>query len=190
MTEQYDVIVVGAGTAGTYISWLLAKQGNTVLLIDKDEREKVGKRLDVIHFETDRVEKAGIPPFKVGEPDCIEIRDTSIVTTPDFATTFNIRALQTIVRLTPFLNRMYNVLERDGVTLEFSTTFKKAIFDKGRIMGISIEKQGQIREHISKIIIDASGKETVIRTSLPADYGMETFTLGPDDVMYVLLQYI
>jgi flavin-dependent dehydrogenase len=92
--EKCDVLVVGAGTAGTYLSWLLAKKGYFVITIEKDEREKVGKRLDVIHFETDRIEKAGIPPFKVGEPDCIEIRDISIVGTPDFTTEIKIRALQ------------------------------------------------------------------------------------------------
>jgi digeranylgeranylglycerophospholipid reductase len=190
MPENYDVIVVGAGTAGTYISWLLAKKGNSVILVEKDEREQVGKRLDVIHFETDRIQKAGIPPFKVGEPDCIEIRDTSIVATPDFTTQFEIRALQTIVRLTPFLNRMYEVLEKDGATLEFSTSFKSVIYDEGKIIGITTEKQGQTNEYFARIVIDASGKEAVIRTSLPQDYGVETFKLGPDDVMYVLLQYI
>jgi digeranylgeranylglycerophospholipid reductase len=190
MTESYDAIIVGAGTAGTYISWLLAKQGNKVLLIDKDERERVGKRLDVIHFETDRIEKAGIPPFKVGDPDCIEIRDTSIVATPDFTTEFNIRALQTIVRLTPFLNRMYKVLDADGVKLEFSRTFKDLIYENGRIIGVTTEKQGQISKYLGRIVIDASGKEANIRTLLPEDYGVETFKLGPGDVMYVLLQYI
>ncbi|MFX0011278.1 MAG: NAD(P)/FAD-dependent oxidoreductase [Candidatus Hermodarchaeota archaeon] len=190
MPENYDIIVVGAGTAGTYISWLLAKKGNSVLLVEKDERKQVGKRLDVIHFETDRIQKAGIPPFKVGEPDCIEIRDTSIVATPDFTTTFEIRALQTIVRLTPFLSRMYEVLEKDGITLEFSTTFKSVIYDEGKIIGITTEKQGQIKDYLARIVIDASGKEAVIRTCLPKEYGVETFNLGPDDVMYVLLQYI
>jgi len=190
MTESYDVIVVGAGTAGTYLSWLLAKQGNNVLLIEKDEKEKVGKRLDVIHFETDRIEKAGIPPFRVGDPDCIEIRETSIVATPDFTTVFNIRALQTIVRLTPFLNRMYKILETDGVKLEFSCIFKELIYEKGRIVGIKTEKKGKITELFARIVVDASGKEAFIRTSLPDDYGVETFKLGPDDVMYVLLQYI
>ncbi|MFW9949929.1 MAG: NAD(P)/FAD-dependent oxidoreductase [Candidatus Thorarchaeota archaeon] len=190
IAESYDVIVVGAGTAGTYISLLLAKQGHKVLLLDKDEQDKVGKRLDVIHFETDRVEKAGIPPFKAGNSDCIEIRDTSIVATPDFTTTFNIRALQTIVRLTPFLNRMYKVLKQNSVNLEFSTTFKNIIYDNGKIKGITTEKQNQIKEYTAKIVIDASGKEAAIRTSLIEDYGVETFKLSPSDVMYVLLQYI
>jgi len=190
MVEKSDVIVVGAGTAGTYISWLLSKKGFSVILIEKDRREEVGKRLDVIHFETDRVQMAGIPPFQVGAPDCIEIRDISTVITPDFKTELKIRALQTIARLTPFLNRMYNVLESDGVKLEFSTEFKELIFKDNKIIGLFAESNGNSKEYHARLIIDASGKPAVIRTTLPEDYGVETFTLGPNDVMYVLLEYI
>jgi flavin-dependent dehydrogenase len=188
--ENYDVIVVGAGTAGTYMSWLLAKKGYSVLTIEKDERETVGKRLDIIHFETDRIEKAGIPPFKVGEPDCIEIRDTSIVGTPDLTTEIKIRALQTIVRLTPFLNRMYKELEKEGVNLEFSCTFQELIFENKKIIGIRATKSTKKFEYYARVVIDATGKVAALRTSLPDDYGVETFKLGPYDVMYVLLQYI
>ncbi|MFX1574779.1 MAG: NAD(P)/FAD-dependent oxidoreductase [Promethearchaeota archaeon] len=190
MLEKSDVLVVGAGTAGTYISWLIAKKGFSVILIEKDKREEVGKRLDVIHFETDRVEMAGIPPFKVGAPDCIEIRDISTVITPDFKTEIKLKAFQTIVRLTPFLNRMYKVLESDGVKLEFSTEFKDIILEDNKIVGLFAESDGNRKEYRSRLIIDASGKSAVIRTSLPDDYGVETFKLGPNDVMYVLLEYI
>ena len=37
--EQYDVVIVGACTAGTYFSSLLAKEGLKVLVIDKDKEE-------------------------------------------------------------------------------------------------------------------------------------------------------
>lgn len=190
MVEKCDILIVGAGTAGTYLGWLLAKNGFSVVIIEKDKREEVGKRLDVIHFESDRIEKAGIPPFQVGSPDCIELRDTSTVVTPDFKKQIKIRALQTIVRLTPFLNRMYNVLESDGVKLEFLCEFKNLIFENNQLVGLVAEKEGKSIEYRSKLIIDASGKSAVIRTSLPEDYGVETFKLGSNDVMYVLLQYI
>ena len=190
MAEKSDILIVGAGTAGTYLGWLFAKKGFSVVIIEKDKREEVGKRLDVIHFETDRIEKAGIPPFQVGAPDCIEIRNTSKVVTPDFKTEIKIRALQTIVRLTPFLNRMYSVLESDGAKLEFSCEFKKCIFEGDQLVGLIADRSGASVEYRAKIIIDASGKSAVIRTSLPEDYGVETFKLGPKDVMYVLLQYI
>ena len=37
--EKYDVVIVGACTAGTYFSSLLAKGGLKVLVIDKDSEE-------------------------------------------------------------------------------------------------------------------------------------------------------
>ncbi|MFW9939290.1 MAG: NAD(P)/FAD-dependent oxidoreductase [Candidatus Thorarchaeota archaeon] len=190
MITNSDVLVVGAGTAGTYISWIIAKKGYSVILIEKDKREDVGKRLDVIHFESDRIEKAGIPPFKIGDPDCIDIRDISYVITPDFKTELKIRALQTIVRLTPFLNKMYKLLESDGVKIVFSCEFKELIYENGRIVGLIAEKDGTSIEFRSRLVIDASGKPAVVRTSLPKNYGVEPFKLEPQNVMYVLLQYV
>lgn len=190
MVEKCDILVVGAGTAGMYLSWLLSKKGYSVVTIEKDEREKVGKRLDVIHFETDRIKKAGIPPFKVGDPDCIEIREHSTQVTTDFTTEVKIKALQTIVCLTPFLNRMYKVLEADGVKLVFSCKFLELVFDDGKIVGVLVEKNGEQIEYHARLVVDASGTGASIRTSLPQDYGIETFKLGPSSVMYVLLQYI
>ncbi|TKJ19388.1 MAG: hypothetical protein CEE42_15620 [Promethearchaeota archaeon Loki_b31] len=190
MVEKCDILVVGAGTAGMYLSWLLSKKGYSVVTIEKDEREKVGKRLDVIHFETDRIKKAGIPPFKVGDPDCIEIREHSTQVTTDFTTEVKIKALQTIVCLTPFLNRMYKVLEADGVKLVFSCKFLELVFDDGKIVGVLVEKNGEQIEYYARLVVDASGTGASIRTSLPQDYGIETFKLDPSSVMYVLLQYI
>jgi digeranylgeranylglycerophospholipid reductase len=71
MVENYDIIIVGAGTAGTYLGWLLAKKSFSVIIIEKDKRDQVGKRLDVIHFETDRIKKAGIPPPQEGYPELV-----------------------------------------------------------------------------------------------------------------------
>ncbi|MFX1324610.1 MAG: NAD(P)/FAD-dependent oxidoreductase, partial [Promethearchaeota archaeon] len=190
MSEKCDILIVGAGTAGTYMGWLLAKKGLSVIILEKDQKENVGKRLDVIHFETDRIEMAGIPPFKVGEPDCIEIRDTSTVVTSDFKTIIKIRALQTIVRLTPFLQKMYNFLESEGAKIIFSCKVKNLIYEKNQLIGLIAEKENRDLEFRANLIIDASGKSAVVRTSLPENYGVETFQLGPNDVMHVLLQYI
>ena len=55
MSENIDVLIIGAGTAGTYLGWILAKKGYSVKIIEKDKREEVGNRLDVIHFESDRI---------------------------------------------------------------------------------------------------------------------------------------
>lgn len=44
---NYDVVIVGACTAGTYFSSLLGKAGIKVLVIDRDTEENLWKRLDI-----------------------------------------------------------------------------------------------------------------------------------------------
>lgn len=190
MVENYDIVIVGAGTAGTYLGWLLAKKGFSVIIIEKDKREEVGKRLDVIHFETDRIEKAGIPPPQEGYPELVGVFEEDTVNAPDFKTKKKIRALQTVIRLSFFLQRMYNVVESDGGKFEFNCKFTELIFENKKIVGLLAEKNGAKIEFRARLVVDSSGTSGVIRTSLPADYGVETFKLGPNDVMYVLLQYI
>ena len=41
---DYDVIVVGAGTAGTTAAYTLSKKGCSVLLIDRKSREMIGDK--------------------------------------------------------------------------------------------------------------------------------------------------
>jgi digeranylgeranylglycerophospholipid reductase len=190
MIEKYEIVIVGAGTAGVYIGWLMAKKGFSTLIIEKDKREEVGKRLDVIHFETDRIEKAGIPPPKEEYPELVGIFEEDTVNAPDFKTFKKIRAFQTVIRLSYFLQRMYKLAEADGARFEFGTKFIEPVFEDNKIVGISVEKDGDSIDYRSRIVIDASGTVGAIRTKLPVDYGIETFKLGPDDVMYVLLQYI
>ena len=190
MIEKYDVVIVGAGTAGVYIGWLMAKKGFSILIIDKDKKEEVGKRLDVIHFETNRIEKAGIPPPKDGYPELVGVFEDDTVNAPDFQSFKKIRAQQTVIRLSYFLQRMYSLAEADGAKFEFTCKFVDLIFEDNKIVGISAEINGDSIEYRSRLVIDASGTVGAIRTKLPADYCIETFKLGPDDVMYVLLQYI
>ncbi len=190
MVEKYDIVIVGAGTAGIYLGWLLAKKNCSVLIIEKDKREQVGKRLDVIHFETDRIKKAGVPPPKEGTPELIGVFEEDTVNSPDFKTKTKIRALQTVLRLSFFLQRMYNILESDGVKFEFKCKFIELVYENKKIIGLITDKEGQKIEFRARLIVDASGTFAAVRTSLPPEYGIETFKLGQHDVMYVLLQYI
>ena len=41
---DYDVIIVGAGTAGTTTAYTLGKKGHSVLLIDRKSKDKIGEK--------------------------------------------------------------------------------------------------------------------------------------------------
>ena len=94
--------------------------------------------------------KAGLPPFYPTDPDCIEILDTYTMITPDFKAGIKTRHLQSIVRLTPFINNMYKILEVSGMQLDFSTKFYDLIFNEKKIIDIKAIKDGEIKEYYFK----------------------------------------
>ncbi|HMF32513.1 MAG TPA: FAD-dependent oxidoreductase, partial [Candidatus Lokiarchaeia archaeon] len=75
METEFDVLIVGAGTAGTYLAWLLAKQGAQVAVLEREAREHVGSRLEVFHVVSVAFEKFGIPPSLAGTPELIAVWD-------------------------------------------------------------------------------------------------------------------
>ena len=67
--KNYDVVIVGACTAGTYFSHLLAKEGLKVLVIDKDSEQNLCKRLDIFHFTRESYKQFDIPVSGPGDAE-------------------------------------------------------------------------------------------------------------------------
>ncbi|MGV9168545.1 MAG: FAD-dependent oxidoreductase, partial [Promethearchaeia archaeon] len=42
--SDYEVIIAGAGTAGCTTAYTLAKEGHSVLLLDRKEKDLIGKK--------------------------------------------------------------------------------------------------------------------------------------------------
>jgi len=190
VVETSDILIVGAGTAGSYLGRLLSNKGHSVTILEKDARGTVGQRLEVIHFETDRLEKSGLPLPQEGTEELVGVWQEDTVVSPDYRTHTKVKALQTVVRLPLFLERVHTLLESEDVRIEFDCKSVEPIFEGNRIRGVTTEKNGELIEFRAGMIVDASGKAAVIRRALPSEYGVETFALGPNDVMHVLLQYL
>ena len=190
MAETSDILIVGAGTAGSYLGRLLSSKGYSVTILEKDAKGAVGQRLEVIHFETDRLKNSGLPPAPEGSDEIVGVWQEDTVVSPDYRTHTKVKALQTVVRLPLFLERVHTLLESEDVRIEFDCKSIEPIFEGGKLKGVAAEKDGERTEFRAKMIVDASGKAAVIRRALPADDRVETFALGPNDVMHVLLQYL
>jgi choline dehydrogenase-like flavoprotein len=52
MNEHCDILIIGAGTAGIYFGWQMARRGHSVVIVERSERLAVGKRLDVFHVDS------------------------------------------------------------------------------------------------------------------------------------------
>ena len=172
MRKNCDVLIVGAGTTGIYFGWLMAKRGHSVLIIEKDNQEQVGQRLEVIHFHTKTMEELNIPP-PMDPPEFMFPYKSVIVS-----------------RLPNFLQRMYTIVETDGVEFEFSCKFKELLFENHRIIGAKVEKDNQNFVISARLVVDASGIACSVRSTLPEDYGVETWKFDSTNRFFVILHYI
>jgi len=189
MNEHCDILIIGAGTAGTYFGWQMAKRGHSVLIAEKDERLRVGKRLDVFHVDSVKFAEFGIPPPE-GAPEFCVILEEGISYSPEGRYPKAVKYPFHVMRLPFFLQRMFTLAESGGVRLEFSTAFSRLLYEDGRIRG-AVVKRGDEEETVqARLVVDASGIQAVVRTALPPDYGVDNFKIAPDEMFFVVLRYV
>ena len=68
--KNYDVVIVGASTAGSYFARRMAEKGFTVLMIDRSSRDKISPEYDIFHKEKKEMERFGLPEVKEGDGIC------------------------------------------------------------------------------------------------------------------------
>lgn len=183
---MYDVVIVGACTAGTYFAGLLAKRGLRVLVIDRDSEENLAKRLDIIHFTRDSYAEFGVEPSGEGDEEFVR----------NFHVCYGKSALNNhlktnyinvdVLHLPLFIKRLRKIATEAGAVFRFETAFKALRYEDGRICGI-ITADG--KEISARLVVDASGIAAVVRRSINDPY-MENFETGPRDKFYVLLKYV
>jgi flavin-dependent dehydrogenase len=189
VTTRSDVIVAGAGTAGTYFGWLVAKQGYSVVILEQDTRDRAGSRLEVFHHDCCAFEQSGIPPPDKGSPELIATWNAGNAHSPG-GLVKKVNHGFHVMRFAPFLHRLHAIAETSGVKLEFSTRVTGFLHEGGVITGVMAERNGERVEFRARLVVDASGIPAILRAALPPSHDVETFRLGPDDVMHVVLRYI
>jgi len=190
MNEECDVLIVGAGAAGSYFGWQMAKRGYSVVIVERSERASVGKRLDVFHIDSVKFAEFGIAPPEEDSPEFCVILEKGISYSPEGKYPKAVRYPFHVMRLPLFLQRLFTLAESAGVHLEFSTEFSRLLYQDGRISGAVVRREGKEQTVRARLVVDASGINAVVRTALPAGYGVENFKTAPDEKFYVVLRYI
>jgi len=173
MTD-YDVIVCGAGTAGTTTALAIAKRGHSVLLIDRKEKKSIGDKTcgDALasHHPIRLKELIGLPDI----PDSIveHLVDSIDLISPDRQ--HKLRLDGPTIRGFSF-NRLklgqwlLSLAERAGTELFESTRVKKLLFEGGEVSGVKIRKgeENEDRNLTARIVVDATGASGLLRRQLP-----------------------
>ncbi|MDD3947628.1 MAG: NAD(P)/FAD-dependent oxidoreductase, partial [Clostridia bacterium] len=190
MENNYDVLVIGAGTAGSFFAKRLAEQGLSVLVADKASEENLGKRLDIFHIDKDFFAKFGVPEPKEGDEDYVSLFEYGYA-----RSAFDRYEKRTdypfvVMKLPLFLKRLKKWATAAGVEYAFNCEFKEFLFDNGKIAGAKLDCDGVTHDVKAKLVADCSGIGSPVRRALPDGYGVETFPIEDRDKFYVVLRYV
>jgi flavin-dependent dehydrogenase len=181
---------VGAGPAGIYLGWQLGKKGRSILILDQDSREKIASKMDQFHMDSYTFEEFGVPPPEQGSEEFITTIEETCHYSPFGKYHRVMKWRNHALRFPFFIRRLIRLAEADGVKFQFSSKFRNCTFNNGTLAGVHIEQNGKDLELKGRIIVDTTGSAAIIRSSLPENYGIETFKIADDEKMYVIQRVI
>jgi digeranylgeranylglycerophospholipid reductase len=180
---KYDIIVVGAGTAGCLAAKTAAEAGLKVCLIERKRREEVGEKVCGDALGEHHLKTLGLEKPQGGELDK-RIEGIKIYS-PDLNTVFTVEHEDFVGYL---LNRrmfgqwLLRKAVDEGATLLDSTQCLQPLVEKRFVEGVSAKnmKTGEKKDLKGSVIVDASGFVGVVRKSLPKEIGIENEVANED----------
>lgn len=174
--EKYDVIVVGAGTAGCLTAKTAAKAGLKVYLLDSKKREKIGEKICGDAVGKHHFDELGLAIPK-GEELRNRIKGIKIYS-PDMKTTFEVtgeRLYGFILDRHLFGQRLLREAVDAGAVLQDNTIVTDPTIHEGFVKGVTLKnlKTGKKAELRSSVVVDASGFSAVLRKKLPPEIGVD-----------------
>ena len=189
--ERYDIVIVGASTAGSYFARRMAEKGFGVLVIDKSTKKGISPDYDIFHMGKEEMEHFGLPKVEKGDG----------IYAFEFTDSYMYSAFGGYPKPSPspvvgmhkhdYVVRMNEWAAEAGAEILYEAAFDSCIYDEnGKICGVTYEKDGKKTTVECRLVADCSGIPAVVRRSLPDSYGIEKFELTPDDIFYVTLRYV
>ena len=186
---QYDILIIGACTAGLYFAKRMAEQGYRVLVVDRDKQENLGKRLEIFHMDLGEMERYGAPAPEEGN---------------DFVHSFKFSASRSalgrwekyhehtvyVMKLPAYIQRLVRWAGEYGAAFQFETAFEDLLIEGDKVVGAKLRQAQKSIEVRAKLVADCSGIGAVARTKLPQGCVCENFSLEDSDKFYVTVNYV
>jgi len=181
--EKFDVIVVGAGTAGCLTAKTAAKAGLKVCLIDRKKSEDIGEKVC-----GDAIGKHHFDELGLGYPKGEELHnhiEGIKIYSPDMVTVFEVKGERLygfILNRRLFGQRLLHDAVDAGATLLDSTITTDPILKGGFITGVAVKdmRTGSKSQLQSKVVVDASGFTAVLRKKLPREIRIDSSVNNED----------
>lgn len=188
MSEHWnaDVVIVGGGPTGSYLGWKLAQAGSDVLILETLPLEKVGAHIEVIHLDQVRFDEFEIPhPLP---PERMHLVPANKVWSVDKSEYFEVRYPFYVVNMPAFVQRLHGYVRGSGGRVVGGAQVKEVIIEDGYCRGVRGTFNQQPFEARARIVVDASGLISAVRTKLPDDFGVENCPVPAEQTFYCTLE--
>lgn len=188
---EYDIIIAGASTTGSWFAEKMAKRGFKVLLIEKSSRDEISRSYDVFHMAEREMEYFGYPVPEEGDKD-YAFSFTGGAAFSAFGNYPKRTYTETVgMHKHDYILRLNDNAVSAGAELLYEAEFSGIIYnDKGKITGVNYLRNGKRESAYAKIVCDCTGIPSAVRTVLPDNYGVENFRITPRDMFYVIIYYV
>jgi len=180
---KFDVIIIGAGTAGCLAAKTTAEAGLKVCVIENKKRQDIGEKICGDALGEHHLKELNLEKPNNGE---LEKRIEGIkIYSPDMKTTFTIQHEDFVGYM---LNRrlfgqwLLKKAIDEGAVLFDLTQCLKPTTEKGFVTGITARnlKTGKDTCLNSEVVVDASGFVAVVRRNLPPKMGLQKEVANED----------
>jgi len=174
--KVYDLLIVGAGTAGCIAAKTATEKGLDVCLIDCKPEDKVGDKVcgDAVgkhHFDI-----LGLP-YPAGEEFECDMHGIDVFS-PDLKTVFRIEGKGVSgfgINRHKFGRRLLKEALSKDITFHDCTVALTPLIEEGFVRGVTAQnsKEGWKQDIRGRLTIDASGVSGIVRHNLPNEFGLE-----------------
>ncbi len=174
LDNEYDVIVAGAGVAGTLAAAAAAKGGANVLLIDKNSVEEPGKKTNWGWTCGDAVAKSHLDFInkKIGvsfsEPELDHKVDGVYAISPDLKKKFLFEGEGYSLDRPKFARKLLAIAQKAGAKYVSDHFVDGPILEDNKVVGVyGRNTENNAYQVRAKIVIDALGISSMLRRKLP-----------------------
>ena len=176
--RKYDVIIVGAGVAGSSAAYLLSSKGFRVLLLDSKPFARAGDKPCGDAIGKHHFDEVGIKPPSNEELDGY-VRGIYLYS-PSEEVVLKIEGEGYEINRVRFTQRLINDAMNKGTEYLDEVNVSEAIIENGFVKGVKAIRKGTYLEFRSNVVIDASGNSRSILQRLPREWPIVE-SLNPRD---------
>ena len=171
---DYDLIVVGAGPAGSSAAYAAAKNGIKVALLEKEENVAQTVRTSGVTW-IDSAKEFGIPK------DCYNpIRTYNFCSPNNTVSISDSKPKAAVLDVRKTYRFLADMAKKNGVEIFVNTNVTNVITENGSIVGVKASSPNNEMIFRARMIIDASGFQSAVSKSLGLVKQWERFGVGAE----------